>query len=405
MGDDKWYTALQLAVLSDNLDIAVCLINAGADINTRPVSQTPLAFAIDANCPRILQMLIDRGVNVDEKPQGNGPWWNVPLMRAVVTNKNDDDGCVRVLLNAGADPRVMDQRFSTPLGVSTAFGRKNLIQSFLDFGVDVDDPIDERGSTSLMWSVEIENDEVTKLLLAAGADPSTADWWGVTALSYAAKAGRLGTVKTLLPFTTNLNIQSLESKTALYEAADQGHQAIVEALLGAGAEIQPQEPGPHCLFMDPSERIGGFAWSALVGALFSGHDAISRTMLKFFAERQTQAMEQETYRNVLRSLDADGWDSFDAEEFRKTGAAWVIKCNSRGVSEEVVYESMLATAENPFCRFAMWLTLMNCTNYLHFRNFTSEHVERGWTIIRHRKERIAERLEGLHISEQKEKEQ
>lgn len=36
------------------------------------------------------------------------------------------------------------------------------------------------------------------------------------------------------------------SNTALSEAAAQGHQAVVEALLDIRAETQPQEPGRHC---------------------------------------------------------------------------------------------------------------------------------------------------------------
>ena len=155
--------------------------------------------------------------------------------------------------------------------------------------------------------------------------------------------------------------------------------------------------------MDSSERVQGFARSALVSALQSRHEATFRMMLEFLAKGQTQAMEQETCRDVLRSLDADGWDSFDAKEFRKTAAPWVFECKLKGVSEEVIYEPILATAKNPFSHFAMHLRLTDFTKLIKFYNFNRECKKRRAAIIRHRKERLAER--NKDISEQGGKEQ
>lgn len=404
VGDSDAFTALHYAAYSGSLDVSVCLINAGADINAGKMGRTPLGSAISGNSPRVLQMLIERGARVHGRSHEIMPVGTVPdLMTAIYCHVTDNGECVRVLLKAGADPRVMNQDFNTPLGISTILNRKNLVQIFLDFGVDANDPMTVTGGTSLMASVLSQNDEVTKLLLDAGADPNITSLYGTTALMYAAERGHLGTVKTLLPLTTNLNSQSIYAETALYRAAGQGHQAIVKALLDAGAAIEPQEPGPSCPLVGPSERKCGFARNAFLSALEFGHDTIFRTMLEFLAKGQTQVMEQETYRNVLRSLDADGWDSFDAEGFRKTAAPWVLKCKSKGVSEEMIYESILATAKNPFSRFAMHLTLTNFTNFMSFNDFRREYKERADAIVKQRREKLVDTWGDLHISEQEER--
>ena len=134
---------MNLTVQEGHEEVIHALLDHGFSLSAKVRGSTPLEIAIDLNYPRIIQVLIDRGASVHERSQVEGPVFNVPLLRAVVHNTTDDVDCVRVLLNAGTDPRVMDQDFNTPLGTSTTMNRKNLVQTFLEFGVDVNDTIDE----------------------------------------------------------------------------------------------------------------------------------------------------------------------------------------------------------------------------------------------------------------------
>ena len=437
---------LKLAIREGRVDIVHALLDHGFSPSGGEESGlTPLATAIGGNFPRILELLTDRGASVHPKPTRDyGPkeiGLQLPLRRAILVDENDDGECVRVLLKAGADPRVRVRPFDTPLSLSTTLKRKNLVQIFLDFGVNVNDRVDEHGSTplfravttksgeltkllltkgadpnitnvsgvtALMGAAEADDDELTKLLLAAGADPNITNLFGATALTAAVGAGNLGVVKTLLAPTTKLtilNIQSIREGTALCRAAEKGHQTMVETLLAAGAEIKPQDPGPHCSFMNPSERRDGFAKSALVSALYARDDATFRTMLRLSAESETRAIEQEVYEKVLRSLDGDGWDSFDALNFAETVSAQFGGDRSEGKTDEEAYKSVLTTAKNPFCHFAMTLIVKELERNMQHRDFIDKSLKEADAIAKQRKEKFAEKLKDLYISKQEEKRQ
>ena len=432
---------LKVAIREGRVDVVHALLDHGFSPSGGAESGlTPLATAIEGNFPRILELLTNRGVSVLPYPTANyGPkeiGLQLPLRQAILGDEIDDGECVRVLLKAGADPRVRVRPSDTPLSLSTSLKRKNLVQIFLDFGVDVNDRVDEQGSTPLFRAITTNSDELTKLLLAKGADPNITDASGVTALMGAAKAdddeltklllaagadpnitnllgatalmgaveaGNLGAVKKLLAPTTkltSLNIQSIHSGTALCRAAEKGHQSIVETLLAAGAVIKPQDPGPHCSFMNPSERRDGFAKSALVSALYSRDDATFRTMLIFSAESETRAMEQEVYDKVLRSLDEDGWDSFDALSFSETVPARFGEYRAKGKTDEEAQQSFLTTAKNPFCHFAMTLILNEVERNMLHKDFIDESLNKVGAIIKQRKEKVAENLKDLYISKQ-----
>ena len=393
---------LNAAIATGNEDIVHALLDHGFSPsagNQNGSDPTPLGLAIDCQLPRILQMLIDRGASLHETSQETDRLFRLPLLRAIITDKANHAGCVRVLLKAGADPRVIDQDFSTPLGLSTTLNRKNLVQILIESGADVNDPMDTIGRTPLMTSIVSNNDELTKLLLAAGADVNITTLHGHSALMLAAEAGDLGAVKSLVPTTTNLNIQNIDSETALSKAAAKGHQAIVETLLDKGAEIEPQEPGPHCPFMDASERKGGFAKSALASALYSRDDATFRSMLRFSAKSEMRAMEQEFYDKVLCSLDVDGWDSFNASCFLETVTARVIEYRSNGKTDEDAYKSLLTTTKSPFCHFAMTLILNDIEKNMQHEDFKDQSWKTADAIVKQRQEKLAEQLKD-HVSKQ-----
>ena len=248
------------------------------------------------------------------------------------------------------------------------------------------------------------NDKLTKLLLAAGANPNITTLYGNSALKAGADVGNLAAVKTLLAPTTkltDLNIQSIYSETTLCRAAKKGHQAIVETLLDAGAEIQPQDPGPHCSFMNPSERRDGFANSAFVSALYSIDDATFRTMLRFSAKGETRVMEQEVYDKVLCSLDVDGWDSFDALNAYETLPDRVREYRSKGKTDEEAYKSILTTAENLFCHFAMSLMLKQLERYKQHKDFIGQNLNEAHAIKKQREEKLAEKLKSISTQEEK----
>ncbi len=186
---------------------------------------------------------------------------------------------------------------------------KALFQCPIDNGIGFNELVDVFGQTALRKRARTRDQEDLGLLLAAGADSNITCVHSHNALIAAARYENLEAVQTLLPLTTNLNTQMLLSDTALSEAAGNGHHAIVEALLDAGVEEEPQEPGPHCAFLKPSERRSGLGNSAYITALASKDDAAFRAILRFDAQRDPQSHQV----RVLRFLDRDCGDSFNFE--------------------------------------------------------------------------------------------
>jgi hypothetical protein len=137
-------TPLQWAASSDDVHVAVALIDAGADLNTPNGSiGTPLANAVGYNCLDVARLLVARGASVDE------PWEAAALglLDRLEELMGDDPSPERVsqafwhacaggqrraaeyLLARGADPNwVPNYARDTPLDAVSALGtqRDNL---------------------------------------------------------------------------------------------------------------------------------------------------------------------------------------------------------------------------------------------------------------------------------------
>ena len=81
------------------------------------------------------------------------------------------------------------------------------------------------------------DDELVKLLIAAGADVNKADKWGSPPLHSAAEYGHTDCVKLLIAAGADVNKTNEDSETPLYTAAWNGHTECVKLLIDAGADV------------------------------------------------------------------------------------------------------------------------------------------------------------------------
>ena len=182
-------TALMIACKTmEQKDVIDVLLNAGADPNIADdVGDTWLHYAAQNYwCPEILQAVISHGVGVDVNATNKQ---NVTALM-ITCREMDEKDAIKVLLNAGADPNIVDAEGNTWLH----YAAQNILstealQVVISHGVDVDvNATNKKNVTALMTACgEMKNKDAINALLNAGADPDIVDADGNTWLHYAAQ--------------------------------------------------------------------------------------------------------------------------------------------------------------------------------------------------------------------------
>jgi ankyrin repeat protein len=127
---------------------------------------------------------------------------------------------------------VADQR----LIEAAAAGDLASVRSLIGEGVDVDTPRAD-GVTALIWAAHRDDVAMTILLLRAGADVNAADDHGVTALERASENASLSMAALLLGAGADPNAAQASGLTPLMTASRTGNVELVDALLAAGAGV------------------------------------------------------------------------------------------------------------------------------------------------------------------------
>jgi ankyrin len=99
------------------------------------------------------------------------------------------------------------------------------------------------GSTALHWAGYWDDLDAAALMLRAGADASAANDLGATPLWTACENGSAAMTRLLLEAGADPNAALLSGETVLMTAARTGSVAAVRALLAAGADVQATESG------------------------------------------------------------------------------------------------------------------------------------------------------------------
>jgi len=221
------------------------LIAGGADVNAEAENIfgvhniTPLSYAISERNPEIAELLVENGANVNYKhPMGGG----------TVLSDAAQDGftnLVKLMLEKGADPSVVDMMGFTPLQEATYFGHTDIVKLFLDRGAPVDTQ-DESGLTLLQYAASGAHTDLVQLLLDRGADVNHRDKKGLTPLMDAA-AGTdtpIENAKLFVAKGADVNAKNNAGKTALYFAQVHVNDAMIKFLVHAGANGGKMPPPP-----------------------------------------------------------------------------------------------------------------------------------------------------------------
>ncbi|KAJ5387866.1 hypothetical protein N7509_010407 [Penicillium cosmopolitanum] len=158
---------------------------------------------------------------------------------------------------------------TTVLHMAAAANLVDVMKSVLLLDVEIQD---KEGNTPLHFAARVGNITAGKILHERGADRETKNHQGTTPLIEAASCGKLEFVKWLLD-------EGVEAETAgarggaLHAAAKEGHNLIVEILLGAGADPNAQAD------------IQG---NALQAAAYNGHSKTIKILLDAGADPNAQ---------------------------------------------------------------------------------------------------------------------
>ena len=168
-------TVLMEAARRAHSDIAIELLNAGAEVNAQDsYGATPLIFAGISGASEVMVTLIRKGANVNAKD-----YMGRTVLIEVLTSENEHKpGIIQTLIDAGADVNARANYGNTAFMM---VANSQLAKAMIDAGADVNAKNDE-GKTALMMAVAYGNVQAVETLIDTGADVNAEDNYGVTIL-------------------------------------------------------------------------------------------------------------------------------------------------------------------------------------------------------------------------------
>jgi len=165
----KW-TLLHVAIYNERQDIAVLLLERGADAETwSSWGQTALYMASSRAYTDVVRALIDRGADLNAICQSDDGLDDVKWTPLHVAIYRGTPSIARTLLEHGANPNALDNDGATALHLASQRRGITEVELLLEYGANVD--VRERDRwTPLNEAAYYLNLEVVEVLLNRGAD-------------------------------------------------------------------------------------------------------------------------------------------------------------------------------------------------------------------------------------------
>ena len=203
----------------------------------KPDAFDPWRKALLQPSPPKLKKLLKAGSDVHQTDdRGRTPLLWIVCAAWMCRNKDKLAECVALLLDAGADPNVVEtksdsDRIESALMLAVRDDNPPLVRALIDAGADVQ-YVSKAGQTALDLATDRgAKPDIQQMLVAAGAirsQPYTLD--------QAAYGGDLAAVKELLAGGAEVDKLDERGHTPLRQAAVKGHEAVFFTLLEAGAD-------------------------------------------------------------------------------------------------------------------------------------------------------------------------